>query len=85
MKKHWKILIAFEIIILIVFLGSWFVYENNWMKEKFIEDNKNFNQGIYQPIISQINTSTGCQYNVEIQINPDKIAKNNVHLYKIPN
>lgn len=85
MKKIWKVLIIFEITILILFFGAWFVYEGNWLEEKYLEDYNNYNYGIYQPVISKVNSSTGCIYNVEIQINPDKIAKNNVNLYKIPN
>lgn len=85
MKKIWKVLIIFEIIIFILFFGAWFVYEGNWLEEKYLEDYNNYNYGIYQPIISQVNSSTGCIYNVGIQINPEKIAKNNVNLYVIPN
>ena len=86
MKKIWKVLIIFEIIVFLLFFVSWSVYEDKWIKEKFIEEKDNFsNYGIYQPIISKVNSTTGCIYNVGIKINPDKIAKNNENMYKLPN
>ena len=87
MKKIWKVLIIFEIIIFILFLVLWAVYEQDWVKEEYIKNNKNnFSQyGIYNPVVNKADSSGDCVYNINIQINPDKIAKNNVNLYKIPN
>lgn len=85
MKKIWKVLIIFEITILILFFGGWFVYEGKWLKEKYLEDYNNYNYGIYQPVISQVNLSTGCIYNFGVEINPEKIANINDRVNKIPN
>ncbi len=88
MKKIWKAFITFEIIVFVIFFGAWFVFEDGWAKEKFIEDVKNYNQGIYQPVIAKANESfiRSCtSYNVGIQINPEKIANLNARVNKIPN
>ncbi len=88
MKKIWKAFVMFEIIVFVLFFGLWFNYEGNWAKEQYLEDVKNYNQGIYRPVIAKANTSflKSCSsYNVEIKINPEKIANLNARVNIIPN
>ena len=85
MKKIWKVLIIFEIIIFILFFGAWFVYEGKWLKEDYNKKYADYSYGIYRPVISQVNLSTGCIYNFDLEINPEKIANLKEHINKIPN
>ncbi len=87
MKKIWKILIAVEITILVLFFVLWTIYEQDWVKEEYNKNSKNnlSRYGIYNPIVNKADSSGECVYNINIQINPEKIAKNNVNLYVIPN
>ena len=84
-KKFWTALIIFEITIFILFFGLWFNYESKWLKEDFNKKYDDYSYGIYQPVISKVETSTGCQYNFDLVINPEKIANLKEHINKIPN